>query len=386
MIKLINVKSYDYYMEIKKLITIVLLTLMLLLTGCQPKDAPKTDNNIPYYFIAIHNEPFHDEFKREERLADAYSVLKKMIAKADEYNIKLTLMFTAQWADYIAASPERMADLESWKKSGHEISAHHHEVYHGNWDGYTEMTKEEAYAIRKKSGKNESYLGTIKDYFEHLKKINPDMKSGCLNEEGNKDALPNEIIYATCSGFLNNGEVGVQAGDQEPRKAKNDYITVGNWNNIQRKWLNHFQITTTEREPKAEEMFNSMDSTQVSGSVTHSLSWEADSYYTFLEFLHSKDPKGKNSRTVSEIIDQKLIPEKEISDEQLIKKPTASGGTTKGRCGDGVCGPAEKADPELCPEDCDGKITNNTQAIKCGDGICDSLEKANPYLCPKDCQ
>jgi len=29
-----------------------------------------------------------------------------------------------------------------------------------------------------------------------------------------------------------------------------------------------------------------------------------------------------------------------------------TGGTTQGKCGDGVCGPAEKANPSLCPKDC----------------------------------
>ena len=38
-----------------------------------------------------------------------------MIKKADAYNIKYTLMFTAQWADYIAGSEERKKELASWK-------------------------------------------------------------------------------------------------------------------------------------------------------------------------------------------------------------------------------------------------------------------------------
>ncbi|MFZ2603265.1 MAG: hypothetical protein WAX79_04600, partial [Candidatus Omnitrophota bacterium] len=71
-----------------------------------------------------------------------------MVKKANGYNIKLTLMFTAQCADYISERPERTTEFEKWKKHGHEIAAHHHSIYHANWDGYTNYTKEEAEAQR----------------------------------------------------------------------------------------------------------------------------------------------------------------------------------------------------------------------------------------------
>lgn len=309
-------------------------------------------SSIPYYFIAIHNEPFHDEYNSDERLAAAYITLKEMVAKADKYNIKLTLMFTAQWSDYILASSDRKADLAAWKKNGHEISAHHHETGHGNWDGYTNKTKEEAGAERQKLGKKESYLGNIEQYYERLSSIDSNIVSGCLNEEANKDALADKVTYLTCSGFLNNGPVGVRVGDADSRKAKNDYITVGTWKGIKRKWLNHFQVTTAEREKSAEEMFNTMNSSQVSGSVTHSLEGEAESFYSFLEFLHSKDPSGINSRTVTEVIDEKLIPEKTVTDEQLAAKYSAPSDSLNKLCGDGVCDAAEKANQYLCPMDC----------------------------------
>lgn len=39
-------------------------------------------------------------------------------------------------------------------------------------------------------------------------------------------------------------------------------------------------------------------------------------------------------------------------------------------------------EPPTPPEQSSNQPLNN----KCGDGICDALEKANPNLCPKDCQ
>lgn len=31
----------------------------------------------------------------------------------------------------------------------------------------------------------------------------------------------------------------------------------------------------------------------------------------------------------------------------------SQGGTTQGKCGDGICGSVEKANPNACPQDCD---------------------------------
>lgn len=287
-----------------------------------PEEAGQPE--IPYYFIAIHNEPYH--YPGGEQLIERdYLVLKQMIEKADSYNISLTLMFTAQWADYISESPERLADLESWQKQGHEIAAHHHSIYHGNWDGYTDYSEEEAIEQRMLQGHQpEVYLGTLEDYITKLKELNPEIKSGCLNDELDKRALPDEIIYDTCSGFANFGEPGRRLSDTVAEKGKNEYVTVGIYKDIQRKWLAHYQITTPERQQQAQLVFNSMCS-GVYGVVTHSISIQAESYYAFLEFLHTKDPTGELSRTVTEIIEQGLLPERQIPDELLLSGLMPSG-------------------------------------------------------------
>ncbi|MEW6068378.1 MAG: hypothetical protein AB1610_08825 [Nitrospirota bacterium] len=320
---------------------------------------PEAQNSIPYYFIAIHNEPYHFAGGKK-KLAEEYNTLKRMIARAKQYNIKLTLMFAPQWADYISETPERMADLESWKKQGHEIAGHHHSIYHGNWDGYTDYSKGEAENQRRKQGfMPEEYLGTLSDLIAKLKIINPYIKSGCMNEECDKKEMPDEIIYATCSGFATFGEVGKRVGDQIPEKGRNEYILKGTTNNIERKWLAHYQITTPERQKLAQTAFDSPNPSYVYGVVTHSASgMQEEEYYNFLEFLHSRDTGGKKSRTISEIIDQKLLPEETISTDLLN----------------------EKTSPLSIPPQPAGKIG------KCGDGICDEIEKANPRLCPRDCE
>lgn len=288
------------------------------LVGCFAAQRPDSPEPAPYYFVAVHNEPYH--FRGGEvKLAEAYDTLRRMVARADGYDIKLTLMFTAQWADYISESPERMAELESWQNRGHEIAGHHHSIYHGNWDGYTDYSQTEAEAQRIEQGVElEEYLGTLEDYINKLRKLNPDIKSGCMNEERDKEAMPEAIIYGTCSGCANCGEVGSRLSDAVPEKGKNEYVLTGAVSGIPRKWLAHFQITTPGRWEAGQTVLSSMDSSHVYGVITHSaVGVQEQEYYKFLEFLHSVDPAGNRSRTVSEVIEQQLLPEKAISGDLL---------------------------------------------------------------------
>ncbi len=275
----------------------------------------------PYYFLAIHNEPFHVP-GGETRLAESYEVLRKMIDKADGYGIRLTLMFSPPWADFILADDERMRELARWKEAGHEIAAHHHSIYHGNWDGYTAAGREEAEAARRGRTRNpEPYLGTLDEFLSRVRQLDPKVDCGCLNDEGDKDALPDGIVFDTCSGFANFGPPGRRLHDGLPEKGVNEYVSVGTVGNISRKWLCHFQTTRVERVDGAKEAFSKMG-TGVYGSVNHSSQREWSAFVAWLDFLHSRDPDGRRCRTVSEVIEQRLLPEKEIPSDVLHASPT----------------------------------------------------------------
>lgn len=265
--------------------------------------------DVPYYFIAIHNEP------RVEDLEMNYDALKQLVDRANQYNMKLTLMFTPQWADFIVNDPGRKAELEQWKSQGHEIAGQHHSVHMGGvWDGYTYVSEEEAIEIRTRMGKNESYLGDLNDYILELKKLNPNINSGCMNDEGDKNHLPDAIIYDTCSGWVNFGEPGtVRLNDGDSReKGRNEFITVGVVNGIERKWLTHTAIFTFSQEEEAEEVFNSMNSNQVYGVVTHSHPEQCLGMLEFMDFLHEKDPTGERSMTLTEVIESGVLSEEWI--------------------------------------------------------------------------
>ncbi len=264
----------------------------------------------PYYFIAIHNEPWHEPSHThggEARIAEEYAVLEQIVARADEYNIKLTLMLSAQWSDYIVDNG-KLEDISAWESNGHEIALHHHSIYHGNWDGYTNYPEDTAVQkrIEKKGPANyEAYLGTLDDLMGKVNRLNPAMNSGCTNAESDTFSMPDEIVYDTCSGYANFGKAR-RLPDGDPEKGRNDYVLSFDVNGIQRYWLAHYQLYQGSDEAK--EVFDKLDGNQAYGGVIHSFEDQAEYLYDFMEFLHEKDPTAERSKTVSEIIEQGLLP------------------------------------------------------------------------------
>lgn len=271
---------------------------------------------IPYYFVAIHNEPHHET--KNGSVEDSFLILKEMIRTANDVNIKLTLMFTPQWVELFLSTDDNLNRLKQWQNQGHEIGAHHHSVEHTNWDGYTDFPMEKVLEQRIKQRtpmgmKPESHLGSMADFMQTLKAINPQMQSACLNDEKNKTLFPDEIIYDTCSGFRNFGTPGILLSDAaNPKKGQNEYVTLATINGIKRTWLTHYMITRYKYQLKAQQAFLSMNK-GVYGVVTHSDEKELGAYLLYLEFLSLHDPGGSKSMTVSEIIESNLLPEVWIS-------------------------------------------------------------------------
>lgn len=103
-----------------------------------PDRIPRDEFSHPT-FIAIHLEPQADQNLSYQ--SQYWPELKSLVALADEYEIKLTLCFSPQWATYILdpnADEDRLSIVRSWEQEGHEIAVHHHGPSKaGVWDGYT---------------------------------------------------------------------------------------------------------------------------------------------------------------------------------------------------------------------------------------------------------
>lgn len=322
-------------MKITKMTWAALSCLIFLSTfvhAAEQSTPKEKQNSLPWYFVTVDNEPFNNE-QHQFYTEESYNILKKMVAKADEYHIKLTLLFAPSWADYLLTDKERAAEFARWKNNGHEIGAYHHEIDQENWDGYSLLPQSEAEMQRIKMGysaASNSYHGSLTDFIAKIRQLNPDLKSGCMNDEHGKDVLTDAIVYDTCSGFANFGEPGRIELDMDPEKGRNDYLSVGSHNDIERKWLTHYAMTS---ERAAENAFNAMHAGGVYGVVNQSVPRDWQAVLDYLEFLHTMDPQAEMSRTVSQIIEQQLLPEKKLSTAQIHTvplSPPAHGESPKG--------------------------------------------------------
>ncbi len=149
--------------------------------------------------------------------------------KADEYDFKLTLMFTPQWAQYITSSacelpsgspptdrfeyrsetPSDCLELvHAFATHGHEIAMHHHPLdAPSGWDGYTDETNwtadrdfdgiDEAYFADGggPNGADPLYLGTTADLMALVGQLQPEIDTGIVTAttEEFPDAIYNSV-------------------------------------------------------------------------------------------------------------------------------------------------------------------------------------------------
>ncbi|RMG51512.1 MAG: hypothetical protein D6723_10450 [Acidobacteria bacterium] len=111
-------------------------------------------------FVAVHLE-----VSTRQHIAQLWPQLERLIALADEYGEKLTLMFTAHWARYVLEN-DLLNEVHAWERAGHEIALHHHGPSHAFFDGYTNrpdlIQDPSAYRFRT------TYQGTMDDLLKMM--------------------------------------------------------------------------------------------------------------------------------------------------------------------------------------------------------------------------
>jgi len=154
----------------------------------------------PMSVFVVHCEPTTASDVMWERL-------EELVALADRFRIPLSIDFTAQWAERALADDERIALLESWIGSGHEIGCHHHPYWTtldrpASWDGYTNTPLEE---IRLQD--EAKYVGTMADYMALLDALPGERRSGCLGGSDPRDEAdwPCSLVYATAGHTVEEG-------------------------------------------------------------------------------------------------------------------------------------------------------------------------------------
>ncbi len=126
-------------------------------------------------FIIIHLEVGGDT-KSLEYQKTFWPTLIDLFLLAKRCNIKLTLQFNPQWAEYILEDKYKFNLLKEWQENGHEVGLHHHGYDHPTWNGYTN---------RRGIENSPQYRGTVKDMMKLMRELaNPyEILCGTITDE-----------------------------------------------------------------------------------------------------------------------------------------------------------------------------------------------------------
>ncbi len=331
------------------------------------------------YFIAVQSGAYN--FKGGEiQLEESHKALREMVKLADAQNVRLTLLFSAQYADYIASDTARLAELEGWKKTGHEIGAYHQGPDTRAWDGYSDLPGEALTRVRKEGGKS-AFAPDHREYLAALARLAPEIKTGCMTDKADKKFIAAAPPYEICGAAQGQGKKGAGA------KGVNEFIAVAK-KERSRKRLSSFHPADKAGIEAAKSSFSGLQS-GVYGVLFKSSPSEFGAFYIWLSFLKNIDPQGLRSRTVSAIVDGKVLTEKEagsaparreVKEQSVTAQPEPAREIPRLKPVQSQFGRAGGLVPGLRR-----RMTNIDQRGYCGDGICDAFERAHPGRCPRDC-
>ena len=251
---------------------------MAVLSGAQGELA------VPISCFVVHCEP-----------TDANEVmfleLIDLVALADEYEIPLTIDFTAQWAEMLLADKEKIGLLETWMASGHEIACHHHSYWAtldrgAQWDGYTNTQFSEIMPSMQ-----DLYRGTMDDYMAFLTALPGERTSACMGLGDEKDLIdwPEELPYSTSGHTL---------ADCVSVPFAVSYDGAEAWQ------ITHGLILQEPGDLSG--LYESSFEEQVFTVVGHVYNFRDSSrpFEFWFRFLHALDPTGVRRRTVTEAIEE----------------------------------------------------------------------------------
>lgn len=351
------------------------LILMLLLLPC----SARADGGA-HYFTAVQNGAYN--FKGgQPGLEESYKALQGMVKLAGERGVRLTLLFSAQYAVYIASDAARLAELQGWKDAGHEIGAYHQGPETRGWDGYSDLEGKELARVRKSTGPLSAPGHAA--FLAALSSLQPAIKTGCLIGSSDKKFLAAAPPYEICRRAAGSGaaagvnEAVLTAPGGGPRKS-----------------LSSFHPADKAGIEAAQQAFAGMDR-GVYGAVFRSTPAEFGAFYAWLTFLGRQDPQGLRSRTVSTVLAGALLPERKAPPRAEAVKPEKKQlpGVKAVQAAQEQAAPAEEI-PKLKPVRgfygqvgslIPGHRRNLRPSRRCGDGICDMFERAAPGRCPRDC-
>jgi hypothetical protein len=277
--------------------------------------------NMPYYYIAVLNS-----IDSTNEIDIKFSHLIEMVNAADLSNIKLTMMFCPIWAEMFYESSSKLALLDEWQQNDHEIACYHRNIYSADWDGYTDFTYDEALKVRQEITDNifaHEYAGNITDFINKLKLINSDIKSGYVQagENGysyelssNLDFMENcsisgQVIYYTYPGSQDLTYESAQTDIAYHNTGLNKFILSENTDGIYKKYLSHLYLESKQGLDSAIKTSETYDSSYVFGLAVLNDINLLKYYFSLLQYIQVLDPEGLNSKTLTQIMEDKILEE-----------------------------------------------------------------------------
>lgn len=240
----------------------------------------------PMSVFVVHCEPTNANEILWGELAD-------LVSLADQYNVPLSIDFTAQWAEMILADNDKVGALERWLEAGHEIACHHHPYWTtmdraASWDGYTNTPVGEIVPPDRPE-----YRGTMDDYMALLTALPGERRSGCLGGSDVRD----EADWPCCLVYSTAGHVVEDAVSRPTQRS------VGACTVIE---IGHALVIGGDR-GALRLLYEVTDSDAVFGVVGHVYNYAEfpTAFEQWFATLHELDPTGRRRGTVSSVLDER---------------------------------------------------------------------------------
>lgn len=381
--------------------------LAFLLTAAAPVAAEG-----PHYFVAVENGGYNFP-GGEKQMAESFKVLEAMVKLAEAQNVRLTLLFSAQYAVYIATDPSRLAELKVWKDAGNEVGAYHVGPWAKGWDGYSDLPARRLARLPGSSSVPGPASGHAA-YLAALNKLELNLKTGCMEAaDGDRKFLAAAPPYDICR--YRAEPPGAAPGTQ----GGNSFIGAAAGG--REKFLSVFHPVEKSGVEDAAKVFAARPD-GVYGAVFRSAPSEFGAFYAWLGFLRKQDPRGGRSRTVNTAMNSGLLAERalprpappaekadkkvrlprpkpipqpdqtraEIRIPRLQPVPSFFGSAERipssrhriipyGNMGSSFLGNINRMIFGVYPK------RRAARLGLCGDGVCDVFERSHPGTCPRDC-
>ncbi len=230
----------------------------------------------PETFFVVHCEP---------QTPHLFPQLIRLVDIANRFDIPLTIEFAPQWVEMILADPQKEQRVRTWQQQGHEIAAHHHSVYHLNWDGFTNYPDSVIQAL----GKMDEFRGNMDAYRAVVEPIAGDSLlltmggPGLSDPDSSVDWQP-DFLYRT-------------GGGREPVRAFSSprVVGMGDYNACQ---VDYFFIDDQATVNALKEQYNATPDKDVVGATTHVFNFVPDSTYLIDWFQFIQNTRTKTVRQI----------------------------------------------------------------------------------------